>query len=53
MNKPNEAVELLKNEYGIKTMRDLDEAISKLGFLDISLFCTELCKQTNCKEEMK
>lgn len=33
--------EILKEQYGITTIEQLNEAIAELGFLDISLFCTE------------
>lgn len=52
MNKPNEAVKILKEEYGIATMRELEAAIKKLGFLDISLFCSETKSQKCYEEEM-
>lgn len=45
MNRPNEAAQILKTEYGITTMKELDAAIRKLGFLDISPFCAEVKKQ--------
>lgn len=52
MNKPNEAVEILKTEYGITTMKELDAAIRKIGFLDISPFCSENENRRYDKEEM-
>lgn len=52
MNKPNEAAKILKEEYGISTMRELDAAMKKLGFLDISLFCSEIKSQRCDEEEM-
>jgi len=33
-------VEILKTEYGIETMEQLQEAILKLGLIDISTFCS-------------
>lgn len=38
----NELLSILEEEYGIKSMADLDEAISKLGCIDISPFCGEI-----------
>lgn len=42
MEKSTEVVKILLEEYGIKTMAELNEAIAKLGTVDISLFCGEL-----------
>ena len=36
---PMEVVEILKNEYGITTEKELDTAIERVGVLDISPFC--------------
>lgn len=52
MNKPNDAAKILKEEYGITTMRELDAAMKKIGFLDISLFCSETKSQRCHEEEM-
>lgn len=46
---PNRLMEMLAEEYGIKTERELDEAIKKLGFINIGPFCTKPEK----KEEEK
>lgn len=52
MKSPNEAVEILKNEYGITTMKELDAAIEKIGFLDVSLFCSPMEIKRYDKEDM-
>jgi len=41
--------EILKSEYGITTMKQLDTAIKNLGFIDISLFCSTE-RRAECKE---
>ena len=46
---PNEVMKILAEEYGIRTAKDLDEAIRKLGFINIGPFCTK----QNEKEEEK
>lgn len=33
---PNEVMKILAEEYGIRTAKDLDEAIRKLGFTSLS-----------------
>ena len=33
-----EMKKLLKDEYGIKSTKELDEALAKIGGIDISLF---------------
>ena len=42
MSKRSELAEILKGEYGIGSMAALEEAIERLGSVDISLFCTEI-----------
>lgn len=32
-------IEILKNEYGFTSEKDLDRAIAEIGFIDISVFC--------------
>lgn len=39
MKEKTMTAEILKTEYGITTMKELDAAIKKLGFLDIFPFC--------------
>lgn len=39
MEKPNDVVEILREEYGIENMAELNEAIAKLGVIDLSPFC--------------
>lgn len=46
---PSRLVEILAEEYGIRTERDLDEAIKKLGFINVGPFCVKPEK----KEEEK
>lgn len=42
MAEPNTVVQILKEEYGITTMKELNMAVKKLGFVNISPFCTQL-----------
>lgn len=46
---PNEVMKILAEEYGIRTAKDLNEAIRKLGFINIGPFCAK----QNEKEEEK
>lgn len=41
MDRTSAVVEILKTEYGITTMADLNKAIANLGVIDLSPFCTE------------
>lgn len=50
MSKRTELAEILKSEYGICSVADLEKAIERLGSVDISLFCTEI-KQTRRKRK--
>ncbi|WP_278941168.1 hypothetical protein [Anaerotruncus colihominis] len=50
MEKSNDAVKILEEEYGIRNMAELNEAIAKLGLIDLSPFC-EPVKQ-NGKEKV-
>ena len=43
-------VEILRDEYGIESMRELDEAIARLGSIDLFPFCGSLSKE---KEEVE
>lgn len=45
MNRMDDVVEILKNEYGIETVAELQDAILKLGSIDISPFCGEIPKK--------
>lgn len=38
-------MEILKNEYGIDSRRDLTQAMKRQGILDISPFCSEIKKE--------
>lgn len=42
MDRLEGVVEILKSEYGIASLAQLQEAISKLGLVDLSLFCAEI-----------
>ncbi len=39
MDEKRRILEILKNEYGISTNKQLNDAIKKQGYLDISVFC--------------
>lgn len=38
----NELLEILEEEYGIRSMADLNKAMANLGCIDISPFCGEI-----------
>ena len=38
----SKAADVLVNEYGITNMSELDEAIGKLGVIDLLPFCAEI-----------
>lgn len=42
MSKRTELAEILKSEYGIGSVAELEQAIDQLGPVDISLFCAEI-----------
>lgn len=45
MSRAPGVVEILKTEYGIETLAQLQEAISKLGLIDLSPFCADIPKE--------
>lgn len=45
MSEPCSAIQILKNEYGISTVAELNEALKALGHIDISIFCSERTKR--------
>ena len=45
MNKATGVVEILKTEYGIESLAQLQDAISKLGLIDLSPFCADIPKE--------
>lgn len=45
MNRAPGVVEILKTEYGIETLAQLQEAISRLGLIDLSPFCADIPKE--------
>ena len=40
INKAKMILKILKEEYGITSEKELDEAIKRQGFIDIAPFCT-------------
>lgn len=46
-------IEILKNEYGIESAAQLQQAIENLGFLDLAPFCAELPKKEVGHEKRK
>lgn len=40
MPNPTEIVRILADEYGITSEKALNEAIAKLGFINVAPFCT-------------
>lgn len=49
MERPNEAARILEEEYGIRSMAELNAAIDRIGPIDISPFCAPI----NQKEKEK
>lgn len=45
MERTDDVVGILEEEYGIKSMAELNAAIARLGFIDLSPFCGEIPKQ--------
>lgn len=45
MNKATGVVEIMKTEYGIESLAQLQDAISKLGLIDLSPFCADIPKE--------
>ncbi len=48
--KSKEILQILRDEYGIKTAEDLDKAIEKLSLVDLTPFCGNI-KKTKSKEK--
>lgn len=42
MSKRTELEEILKSEYGIGSLKELEKAIERVGSVDVSVFCTEI-----------
>lgn len=42
MGREERMAAILKNDYGITSMEELNRAIAKLVALDISIFCSEI-----------
>ena len=40
INKAKMILKILKEEYGITSEKELDEAIKRQGFIDVTPFCT-------------
>lgn len=53
MSKRSELAEILKSEYGIDSVTDLEKAIERIGSLDISPFCAEIKQPRREKHEAK
>ena len=41
----------IEEEYGVRSMADLDDAITKLGFLDLSPFCAPINRKEKYLDE--
>lgn len=50
MTRSDEVLRILRDEYGIKTPKDLDKAIKKLKPIDLFPFCGEV--KSNKKKEI-
>lgn len=46
-------LEILKNEYGITSDKELNQAIANLGFLDISVFCSDISSENGKKQRKR
>lgn len=53
MSKRTELAEILKNEYGIGSVADLEKAIEQLGSVDISLFCADTKQARRKRKDIK
>ena len=42
VSKRSELAELLKREYGIGSMAELEKAIARIGSIDITPFCADI-----------
>ena len=51
MAKRAELEEILKSEYGIGSMKELQNAIQKMGGLDVSVFCSEIKQKKEKRHE--
>ena len=51
MDELNDVVKILEEEYGVRSMADLDDAITKLGFLDQSPFCAPINRKEKYLDE--
>jgi hypothetical protein len=45
MDETNDIFEILKEEYGINSPRELNEAIERIGFIDMFPFCGPIKQQ--------
>ena len=52
-SKRSQLTEILKTEYGIGSVSELEKAIGRIGGIDISLFCTEIKKSKEKDHEHK
>lgn len=53
MSKRSELAEILKSEYGIDSVAELEKAIEKKGAVDISPFCTDITPKRRTRNEKK
>lgn len=53
MSKRSELAEILKSEYGIGSVVELEKAIERMGAVDISPFCADITPKRRKRNEQK
>ena len=51
MDELNDVVKILEEEYGVRSLADLDDAMTTLGFLDLSPFCAPINRKEKYLDE--
>lgn len=50
MSKRTELEEILKAEYGISSIKELEKAIERMGSVDVSVFCKDINSRRNQRD---
>lgn len=53
MDRKEKLVSILRNDYGINSMAEMNKAIAKLGLVDISIFCSDISMNGGIKNDPK
>jgi len=53
VSKRSELAEILKSEYGIGSVAELEKAIERMGAVDISPFCADITPKRRKRNEQK